>query len=162
MRSIAVGLGELADAAPAGERQLDRLFLVVVLVVLVLRRIRGATFGRPAVRLGLALLLFAGQRADDQRRAGFVDENAVGLVDQHEVQLALHRLFVAAAGLAEHRAEQVALPLADPPLEQPIAEEVEAQFVGRAVGDVARVLLRALGLRHLRSGCSRPSCPSAS
>ena len=65
------------------------------------------------------------------------------------MQVALHRLFVTRAGAAEHCAEQVALPLADSPLEQSVAEKVEAHLVGGAVGDVAGILSCSIGLRHL-------------
>ncbi len=79
-----------------------------------------------------------------------VDEDAVGLVDQREEGLALHRLLVPPApGLAEHRAEHVVLPLADPPQQEPIAKEVEAELLGRAVGDVGGVRLAALRPLHL-------------
>ncbi len=49
-------LGKLAHAPPAGERQLDRLVLVVVFVVLVLDELR-RHFGRPAIRFGFRSLL---------------------------------------------------------------------------------------------------------
>ena len=96
---MASGFGKLADPAAAGQVQLDRLFLVIVFVVLVLDELAGVLRG-PTIGFGFEFFVFAGQRADDQRRAGLVDENAVGLVDQHEVQLALHGLLVARARLA--------------------------------------------------------------
>jgi hypothetical protein len=61
----------------------------------------------------------------------------------------LHRLLVAHASFAEHRTEQVALALADPPLQKPISEEVKPHLVGRTVGNVAGILLAPLGLWHL-------------
>ena len=57
---------------------------------------------------------------------------------------------MAAAGVAEHCAEQVALAFADAALEEAVAEEVEAHFIRGAIGDVARVLLGSITLRHLR------------
>ena len=38
---------------------------------------------------------FVAQRADNQRRTGFVDQNAVGFVHQHEMRAALDGLFTA-------------------------------------------------------------------
>ena len=57
---------------------------------------------------------------DDQRRPGFVDQNAVDLVHDGEVQLALHAL----------------VQIAD---DQVVAEIVESVFVVRAVGNVGAI-----------------------
>ena len=105
--------------------------------------------GGPAVGFGGDLLVFAGQRADDQRRAGFVDQNAVGFVDEHEVEAALHRFVALAGGAAQHLAEDILLAAAATAEQQPVAEEVEAELLGGAVGDVAGVGLAALVLRLL-------------
>ena len=78
-------------------------------------------------------LMISGVRA-------FVDQNAVGLVDQDEVGRSLDRLVAAdIAGVAEHAAEKIGLSFADAALEQPVAKKVETEFLGRAVGDVAGV-----------------------
>ncbi len=141
-------LGQLPYPAAARQIQLDRFLFMVVLEVLLFDKLADI-LRCPAIRLGFKLFFLAWKSADDQRSARFIDENAVGLVDQHEMQFSLHGLLVISAGLPEHRAEQVALPFADPPLEQAVAEEVEAHFVGRAVGDIACILLGPLGLLHL-------------
>ena len=145
---MAVGLGQRADLLPALAGQLDALLLVVVLVVVVLVELVDDR-GGPLVAFHRQLLFVGGQGADDQRRAGFVDEDAVGLVDQGEVGLSLDRLLAAGPlPLAEHPAEDVGLPFADPPQQQPVAEEIEAELLGRAVDHVAGVVLAALGLAH--------------
>ena len=100
--------------------------------------------------LHFQFLLFGRQGADDQRRAGFVDEDAVGLVDQGEIGGALHRLFARLAAMAQHAAEEIALALGYSPQEQPVAEKIKAELLGRAVGHVALVALPPLVLRHLR------------
>ena len=132
---------------------------MVVLVVLVLDELLDDR-GAPLVALDRQPLLLGRQRADDQRRAGLVDQDAVGLVDQGEVGVALHRLFVGRRRpFAQHAAQQVGLPFADPPQQQPVAEEIEAELLGRAVGDVAGVGLAPLRLRHLRFDHAHASCP---
>ncbi len=74
---------------------------------------------------------------------------------------ALHGLLAAASPDAPSMpARTVALPFADPPQQQPVAEEVEAKLLGRAVGDVAGVGLAALVLRHLRLDHADASCPA--
>ena len=107
-------------------------------------------FRGPLVGLGFELLIFARERTNDERRARFIDKNAVGLIDEHEIQVALNWGLVATAAFAKHRAEQIALALADPALQQAVAEEVETHFVRRAVRDIARILLGPIGLLHLR------------
>ena len=92
--------------------------------------------------------LFAGfvaHRTDDQRRSRFVDEHAVRLVDECEVGAPLHGLFAATfqpllAGLPQ----DVVLSLAHAAEQKSIAEEIKAEFLGRPVGDVARVRGAAL------------------
>ena len=109
-----------------------------------------ATAALQLVAFHFQLLLFGRQGADDQRRAGFVDEDAVGLVDQGEEGGALHGLFARFAAMAQHSAQEIALAFGDPPQQEAIAEEIEAELLGRAVGHVALVGLAALVLRHLR------------
>ena len=70
-----------------------------------------------------------GRAADDERRAGFVDEDRVHFIDDGEVVPALD-LLLAAGGHAI------------------VAKVIEAELAVRAVGDIALVLLAAL-LRHL-------------
>ena len=102
------------------------------------------------VGLDRDLLVLARQGADDQRRAGFVDQDAVGLVDQDEVRVAAARA-VSPPPPASCPAcrREVGLPFADAPQQQPVAEEVEAELLGRAVGDVAGV-----GLARARAAAS--------
>ena len=77
---------------------------------------------------------------DDQRRSGLVDQDAVGLVNDREVMGALYghlRLDVTALTqihLLKRLAMRVAAKLK--PL-QLVAQEIEAQLLGRSVGDVA-------------------------
>ena len=52
--------------------------------------------------------------------------------------------------MAEHPAQEIALALGDPPQQETVAEEIEAELLGRAVGHVALVGLAAFLLRHLR------------
>ena len=85
--------------------------------------------------LGVPLRGGVGRAADDQRRAGLVDEDRVDLVDDGEVVAALDELL--------HRPGHV------------VAQVVEAELVVRAVGDVLGVLRPALLRRHLARGCSR-------
>ncbi len=68
-----------------------------------------------------------------------------------EKRRALHRLLaVAGRPHAQHAAQEVGLSLADPPQQQAVAKEIEAEFLGRAVGDVAGVGFAPVGLAHLR------------
>ena len=71
--------------------------------------------------VGLSL----GGAGDDQRGAGLVDEDRVHLVDDRVVVLTLHELVEGPGHV--------------------VAEEVEAELVVRAVGDVRGVLLAAYG-----------------
>ena len=84
-------------------------------------------------RVGLAVFLVeAGRRraADDERRPGLVDEDRVHLVHDRKVIVALY-LVLAAAGHAV------------------VAQVVEPELRVGAVGDVAVVLLAALGRVHV-------------
>ncbi len=92
-------------------------------------------------------------------RAGLVDENAVGLVDQGEKSGPLHGLLARLVAMAEHSPQQIALAFGDPPQEEAIAEEIETELLGRAVGHVALVGLAAVVLRHLRLDHAHTSCP---
>ena len=78
-----------------------------------------------------------GRAGDDQRRAGFVDEDVVDFVDDREVQRALRLLLL--LGIA------VVAAGGDPHV---VAQVVEAELVVRAVGDVAGVGLLPLAGVH--------------
>src|SRR5260221_7842885 len=104
--------------------------------------------GAPFEKFGFGTLRFVGQRADDERRAGFVDQDAVGLVDQHKRGIALYGLVaVGAAAVAKHLGNDVGQPFARLPEQQAIAEKIETELVGGAVGNVANVSLAAFILR---------------
>ena len=93
----------------------------------------------------------SGKRANDQRRAGFIDQNIVGFIDQREIRFALHRLFsFRSFADAKHLRDHVGLSFADAAQQQAIAQEIEAKLVGGAVGNIAFVRFAALVLRHLR------------
>src|SRR5262249_17948038 len=118
-----VRLGEHADQSAAFGRKLNALPLVVVIVVRVLFKLVGH-LGGPLVALDRDELGFARQRADDQRRAGFVDQNAIGLVDQDEERSPLYRTLSArVGGDAEHVAEKISLAFADAAEQQAVAKE---------------------------------------
>src|SRR4029079_18178397 len=78
--------------------------------------------------------IILGRAADDERRAGFVDEDVVDFVDNREIQRALRLLLVLGIVL-------VVATGGDPHV---IAEVVEAEFVVRAVRDVAGIGLLPL------------------
>ncbi len=109
----------LVDVVVAG--LLDALERVARLALLQARD----QLGEVAVPLGGLV----GRAGDDQRRTGLVDQDGVDLVHDREVVAALHQLVL--------RPRHV------------VAQVVEAELVVRAVGDVARVLLAALGRRHV-------------
>ena len=135
---------EVARFAAPFAGQLDLLFVVVVLVIFVFDEVVNAV-GGPLIRFDFLFLLFGRERADDERRAGFVDENRVGFVDEAKIRLrTLGRTFVFFALFAEHRAEEVGLPFADSTQQEPVAEEVEAELLRGAVGNVALVGFAAL------------------
>ena len=101
----------------------DRLLLLVDLVVLVaLEDVDDA--GELRVPGGGLV----GRAADDQRRAGLVDQDRVDLVDDREVVAALDHLLLRPGHV--------------------VAQVVEAELVVGAVGDVGGVLDAALGGRH--------------
>ncbi len=86
------------------------------------------------------------READDQRRSRFVDEDAVPFVDEGEVVTALHGIF--AAGDVAEAGPLLIGALHVGPLAEPIAEKVETDLLGRAVGDVFGIRLPALGRLH--------------
>ena len=126
--------GDLLGAAHARLRQRDRVFLLLDLEVFL-----GAQLPRDLVGARVLGDVVVGRAGDDQRRAGFVDEDVVDLVDDREVEHALALLLVGgeaivAAGGHPHV----------------VAEVVEAELVVRAVGDVGRIRLLPLGGIHPR------------
>jgi hypothetical protein len=138
-RGEQIGLGQRADELAAGRGQLDLLVVVLVFVVFVLGESRHH-LGGPAIRGNDLLDRLVAQRADDQRRAGLVDQDAVGLIDQSEVGAPLHGLLAGGVELRD-LAENARLGHAHAPQEQPISHEVEAEFLSRAVSNVAGVSL---------------------
>ena len=85
-----------------------------------------------AIRSASAYFLHVveGGTGDDQRRPCLVDQNAVDLVDDRVMQLSLRLQVLGRLHV--------------------VAQVIEAELVIRAVGDVARVHLLALGGVHLR------------
>ena len=88
---------------------------------------------------------------DDQRRARFVDQHAVGLVHDGEMQAAQPQL-PGARGVAVHRLQlqgEIAVGLAE---QDAVAQIVEGELLVGAIGDVARIggapLLGALAAEH--------------
>ena len=81
------------------------------------------------VDLGVELGRLVGRAGDDERRPGLVDEDAVDLVDDGVIELALDQV-----GQAELHV---------------VAEVVEAELVVRAVGDVGAVGRVALGVAQV-------------
>ena len=159
MRLTNAGLaGDCLNFSPAGGGQLGLALQRVVLVVLDSNQRRGELVG-PVIGRGLFLgRLIVG--ADDQRRSGLVDQDAVGLVDDREIVGALHRQLPIRGGapaevnLLEGLAMRVAAELK--PL-QLVAQEVETQLLGRSVGDVAGIGGAPDRDRSARSECSRRS-----
>ena len=85
---------------------------------------------RDRIDLEIELSLVFGLAADDERRAGFVDQDGVDLVDDAVVERPLHAV--------DHLGDHV------------VAQVVEAELVVGAVGDVGVVGSLLLGPRHLR------------
>ena len=107
---------------------LGQVYLLVLLLdaevawpVLFLLTVQGRN---DLVDLAVQVRVVVGRTRDDQRRAGLVDQDRVDLVDDGEVQLALH--------LVLQREGHV------------VAQVVEAELVVGAVGDVGRVGLALL------------------
>ncbi len=88
--------------------------------------------------------------ADDERRARLIDEDAIGLVHKGEVVRPLGGVIQRGLGAAGHprRPERRFRPFGAGNLEA-VAQEVEPELAGRAVGDVAAVGRGALRVGHL-------------
>jgi hypothetical protein len=132
---------ELLDLRDALLGDGDGPLRLVDLVVLVLRQPRGDALREDRV----PLRRLVGGTGDDERRAGLVDEDRVDLVDDRVGVAALH-LVVG----AEHHV---------------VAEEVEAELVVRAVGDVRGVggplvRLRLLGVDEADLEAEEPVHPA--
>ena len=104
----------------------------------------------PGDLVGLAVAgdVVVGRAGDDQRRAGFVDQDVVDFVDDREVQRTLGLLHV--LGIA------IVVAGGRPHV---VAQVVEAELVVRAVGDVAGIATSAARPTPCRLGCCRPSGP---
>ncbi len=111
-----------------GQRRLFGLFIHRVIAGTVLSLLPGQARDQ-RVDLDVELGAFLCRARDDQRRARFVDQNRIDFVDDRKGQFALYAI------LQTER--------------EVIAQVVEAEFVVRAVGDVAGVR-RALLVRRLR------------
>ena len=109
------GLALLIDRVVAGRLHPLAIFGLHLALVHQAARERG----NDAVDLVVEVVRFFGRARDDERRARFVDENAVDFVDDREVVPALHH------------ARQVELHV--------VTQVVEAELVVGAVGDVAGV-----------------------
>jgi len=122
---------DLLDLAHALFRQMHLLLLLVdPEVAVVFLRLLPPQQRSDAIDLEVEVGRFIGRARDDQRRARFVDQDRVDLVDDRVVQPALQTL----RRLERHVRSQI----------------VKSVFVVGAVGDVARIRL-ALGL-HALSG----------
>ena len=140
---------ERPHAAAAAAEQFAGLLLDILLEIFVGFE-RGGDIGRKPKQGLLGGLGLAGRGGDDQRRAGLVDQHVVGLVDERKPEGPLEQLCTARRGSAGELGAEVAAPLVELPLDQPVLEEVEAKLLGRAVGDVAGVGLAPLVEIHLR------------
>ena len=150
--------GNSLNLAPAGSGQLGLALERIVLVILDANQ-RGRELVGPIIR-GRFFLGRLVVGTDDQRCSRLVDQDAVGLVDDRVVMGTLHgHLTVVLAATAEvDLFETLAVAVAAQlQFFQLVAQEVEAKLLGRAVGDVARVVLRDARCRSDRSGCSRRS-----
>ena len=125
------GFQRRASAVAQARLQAGALELVV------LRRAHAPRQFQGMAVIGVAPAI--GQRArQDQRHLGIVDQTAVGFVDQCHAQAAQQRSVVGAflaqtGGALQERAARVAA-------RQAVAQVVERQLAGSAVGDVAGVL----------------------
>ena len=159
--------GDGLDLAAAGGVQLGLALGRVVLEVLDPDEGRGQLVGA-VVGGGLFLgRLVVGP--DDQRGPRLVDQDAVGLVDDREVVGALDghlRLGVARRGRGRPARTSCGGVAAELEPLQLVAEEVEAELLAGAVGDVAGVgrAAVAVGLAGLDAadGHARAACRSAS
>src|SRR5260370_38290801 len=90
----------------------------------------------PFVYDGLRLGVAARAGADDQRRAGIVDENVVGFIDQAVMMAALNlgiERLEGLSGVDPGRPKRGILPAAALGF-QAVAQEVEAELRGGAIG----------------------------
>ena len=129
-----LGLGDAAG----GERRGAGLFVddvirveVLILFFLIVDRGVGLALqaGGKVLRLTVKVGALVALTGDNQRGARLIDEDGVHLVDDSEGVAALHHL-----GLVDGHV---------------VAQVVKAHLVVRAVGDVGRVGLLALGARHV-------------
>ena len=139
-----IGLRQGSNQLSAERRQFDLFGVVIVSVVLVENK-AALVRGRPLVGRNDLLAGFVSKRTNNERRTRLVDQNAVRLVDEGEMGATLHWLLAAAVKAMLARLPQnVISPLSHPSQQQAIAEEIEAKFFRRPVGDVARIGLAAL------------------
>ena len=135
--------------SPAAAKQFARLLLDVLLEVTIAFEDEGGFRGEPKERLFHRLCL-AGRRGDDERRAGLVDQDVVGLVDEGEPVGTLQQAGLPADRLAGERGGEVTATVGHLAVHEPVFQEVEAEFLGGAVGHVASVGLATLVEVHLR------------
>ena len=155
---MAVGLGKLAHQPASVGSQLDLLVFVIVFVVLVFDELR-RDLGGPAIRLGFELFdassasapMISGVRASSMR---MLSASSTSMKCSSRCT-GCHR---PSSRPARAFRRKVALAFADPPQQQSIAEEIEAEFLGRAVGDVAAICLARGRPADLRLDARRPSC----
>ncbi len=103
--------------------------------------------GGPAISFGCDFFVFAGKRADNERRTSFVDQDTIGFVHKHEMQAALHRLIARGiAHRAQHLAEQILIAFSLGSQQQAISQKIETHFIGRAISNVACICLATFGL----------------
>ena len=135
-------------ASPAAQEFAGLLLHVGLEVFVALERV--CRRGREAEDRLLDGLRLARRRGDDQRRAGLVDEHVVGLVDEGKPIRPLEELRRGRGGPpGEHRPE-IGPALRNLAVHEPVLEEVEAEFLGGAVGDVAGVGCAPSVKIHLR------------
>ena len=103
------------------------------------RRQLRCPLGAPAVQLDHRRPIGLGRR-DDERRAGIIDEDAVGFVYKSKIVAALNLGFIRRPGVGGVET-------------QPVAQKIEAQLFRRAVRDVAPILDAPVvgGLRGLNA-----------
>ena len=128
------------DQLAAHVGQLDLLFLLIEIVVLVWHHLQGKGV-RPVINDLLRLGRRPGRHRDDEGRARFVHEDIVRFVHQGEMVLALDlrvlRL-IERTGRSPRRPKRHHL-IASGFLLETVAQEIEAEFRGGAVSDVRLV-----------------------
>ena len=132
-RVEALDAGQTFGAADAFVGQVRRVVFFVDLKVDVFHQLRREAVGGDVLRQ-----VVARRAGDDERRPRFVDENVVDFVDNGVVQAPLRLLRV--------RRE---IRVGATGVTHVVAQVVEAELVVRAVGNVARVSLLAVGGRHV-------------